>query len=266
MELNRQPLSVYFIVKNEELRLPESLAQAVKVADELIVVDSGSNDRTIEIAKSFGAKVVYHDWTGFAAQKAYAASLCQHDWVLDLDADEVLSDELVQNIKTALVRPDIDDFAGFKMRWVYVPPFKGHPMVFAKDQWILRFYNKTKAAIVDAEFSNNDRPQLNSGKVENLAGDVLHKSLITLDQLERKYSLLTSNQAADYVQIGRSISTFRLIVELPLKFLKYYIVDQQFRNGWYGFCVAVISANRNFMRFAKAKELLMMKKSESQVP
>lgn len=252
------PLSVYFIVKNEELRLAESLAQAVKVADELIVVDSGSTDRTIEIAKSFGAKVVHREWTGFAAQKAYAASLCMHDWVLDLDADEVLSDELVLNIKAALARPDLVEFAGFKMRWVYVPPFKGHPMVFAKDQWILRFYNKTKAAISDVEFSNNDRPQVDSGKVENLLGDVLHKSLITLDQLERKYSLLTSNQAADYVQTGRSISTFRLIAELPLKFLKYYIVDQQFRNGWYGFCVAVISANRNFMRFAKAKELLML--------
>lgn len=265
MEYKQTPLSVYFIVKNEEVRLPEALAQAVKVADELIVVDSGSTDRTIEIAESFGAKVVHRDWTGFAAQKAYAASLCQHEWVLDLDADEVLSDELVLNIKAALSRPDLADFAGFKMRWIYVPPFKGHPMVFAKDQWILRFYNKTKASIVDAELSNNDRPQVKSGKVETLDGDVLHKSLITLDQLERKYSLLTSNQAADYVKTGRSISTFRLIVELPLKFLKYYIVDQQFRNGWYGFCVAIIAANRNFMRFAKARELMLLSKHKAEV-
>ena len=138
-------------------------------------------------------------------------------------------------------------------------------MVFAKDQWILRFYNKTKASIVDAELSNNDRPQVKSGKVETLDGDVLHKSLITLDQLERKYSLLTSNQAADYVKTGRSISTFRLIVELPLKFLKYYIVDQQFRNGWYGFCVAIIAANRNFMRFAKARELMLLSKHKAEV-
>lgn len=265
MEYKQKPLSVYFIVKNEEVRLPEALVQAVKVADELIVVDSGSTDRTIEIAESFGAKVVHRDWTGFAAQKAYAASLCQHEWVLDLDADEVLSDELVLNIKAALSRPDLADFAGFKMRWIYVPPFKGHPMVYVKDQWILRFYNKTKAIIGDAEFSNNDRPQVHSGKVENLAGDVLHKGIMTLEQLERKYCLLSSNQAADYVKTGRNISTFRLFAEFPLKFLKYYIVDQQFRNGWYGFCVSIIAANRNFMRFAKARELKLLSKHKAEV-
>jgi glycosyltransferase involved in cell wall biosynthesis len=142
------PLSVYYITLNEELRLPESLAKVASWADEIIVVDSGSTDRTREIAEAAGARFVHNDWEGFACQKAFAASLCRNDWVLDLDADEVLSDRLVGIIKERFSKPLESDIAGFRMRWVLSQPDPRHPFRHDKSKKILRLYNRPAAGKV----------------------------------------------------------------------------------------------------------------------
>lgn len=246
------PLSVYYITLNEEQRLPESLNKVKEWADEIIVVDSGSNDRTCEIAKAAGARVFYRDWDGFASQKAYAASLCTNDWVLDLDADEVLSDKLVNNIKNLFSKPVSPDIAGYRMRWVLSPPTPKHPFQHDKPKKILRLYNRKCAAIHAEKHSNDDRPRVHKGKVLELKGDVLHRTLISLEQMEKKYMQLSSEQARFLHKKGRRISTPRLMVEFPLKFLKYYLVHRQVLNGWFGFSVSIVAANRNFMRLAKS--------------
>lgn len=258
------PLSVYYITQNEELRLPESLAKVTGWVDEIIVVDSGSTDKTQEIVESAGARFVHNDWQGFACQKAFAASLCKNDWVLDLDADEVLSDELVANIKALFERPISADIAGFRMRWVLCQPDPKHPFRHDKTKKILRLYDRRKAKIVPEKISNNDRPQVHSGKVLDLKGDVLHRTLISLEQMERKYCQLSSEQARFIAANGRKISSSRLFAEFPLKFLKYYLVHRQVLNGWFGLSVAITGANRNFMRLAKAKELQLLAEIERQ--
>lgn len=256
------PLSVYYITQDEELRLPESLAKVTGWVDEIIVVDSGSTDRTREIAEDAGARFVYNDWQGFASQKAYAASLCRNDWALDLDADEVLSDELVRNIKAVFVQPVPEDVAGFRMRWVLSQPNPAHPFKHDKIKKILRLYNRKKAVIEAEKDSNNDRPQVREGRVLDLKGDVLHRTLVSLEQMERKYCQLSTEQARFLAAKGRRISSGRLFAEFPLKFLKYYLIHRQILNGWFGLSVAITAANRNFMRLAKAKELQMLAELE----
>lgn len=253
-----QPISVYFITLNEELRLPESLAQVVDWADEVIVVDSGSTDGTEAIANACGARFIRHPWQGFACQKAYAASLCRNPWVLDLDADEVLSDALVANIRKRFAEPQPPELAGYEMRWVLSQPQAGHPFRYDKPQRILRLYNRNKASIAAEPGSNDDRPKVHEGRVEFLPGDVLHRTLVDLGQIERKYIQLSDEQAGFLAHKGRSISSLRLVLEFPLKFLKYYLLRGQFRNGWYGFSLSILGANRNFMRLAKARELQML--------
>jgi glycosyltransferase involved in cell wall biosynthesis len=257
------PLSVYYITQNEEIRLPESLAKVVGWVDEIIVVDSGSTDKTKEIVESAGARFVHNDWRGFACQKAYAASLCRNEWVLDLDADEVLSDELVDNIKLLFETPISAEIAGFQMRWVLSQPNPEHPFKYDKSKKILRLYNRKRAVIKAEKNSNNDRPQVRKGKVLFLKGDVLHRTLISLEQMEKKYCQLSSEQARHMVAKGRNISAGRLFAEFPLKFLKYYLVHRQILNGWFGLSVAITAANRNFMRLAKAKELQMLAEIEA---
>ena len=254
----RLPLSVYYITLNEEERLPESLEKVQGWVDEIIVVDSGSTDGTVSIAESYGARVVHREWEGFASQKAYAAGLCRNEWVLDLDADEVLSDTLVRNIKQLFAKPISSDIAGYRMRWVLSVPNPDHPFRHDKSKKILRLYNRKRAAIQAGKYSNDDRPRVHTGKVLELKGDVLHRTLISLEQVERKYVQLSSEQARFLCEKGRRISTPRLMVEFPLKFLKYYLIHRQILNGWFGFSVSIVAANRNFMRLAKARELQML--------
>ncbi|MDX1802175.1 MAG: glycosyltransferase family 2 protein, partial [Marinobacter sp.] len=260
------PVSVYFITKNEALRLPEALRQVVGWADEVIVVDSGSTDETVAIAERFGARVVFHEWQGFACQKAYAASLCRNDWVLDLDADEVLSEQLVDSIKALFCAPIPDDMAGYRMRWVLAQPLPGHPFRHDKPKKILRLYHRQRAAIIPEPGSNNDRPQVRQGKVGFLTGDVRHRTLVSLAQMEQKYVQLSTEQAHFMAAKGRHISSARLAAEFPLKFLKYYVVHRQFMNGWFGLSVSIVAANRNFMRLAKAREIELLTRLENPHP
>ena len=103
-------LSVAIVTLNEERNLGRTLA-SVSFANEIVVVDSGSTDRTVEIAESFGAKVVVREWPGFAAQKNFAIQQCSGDWILSLDADEELSPELCRQLSYLLpTNPPIDAF------------------------------------------------------------------------------------------------------------------------------------------------------------
>jgi len=88
-------LSVYLVTLNEEKRLEKTLKAASKVADEIVVVDSGSTDKTKDIALKYKAKFIFHEWKNISAQKHFAQNECKNDWVLSLDADEVLSEKLI---------------------------------------------------------------------------------------------------------------------------------------------------------------------------
>lgn len=250
-------LSAYYIVKNEEARLGESLAKVASFADEIVVVDSGSTDATLEIATRHGARVSVHEWQGFAVQKAHAASLCSHDWVLEIDADEVPSDELIASIRALASRQDLDEYAGFDITWRHVSPFPGHPMRYAPAMHIMRLYNRQRAAIRPVAHTIDDRARVITGKVGRLKGVMYHRPVLSLEQLERKFIVLSSDQAVEYVAKGRKIGNTRLVLEFPIKFLKYYLLHGNFRNGWYGFSVSIICAYRNFMRLAKARDRML---------
>jgi len=140
------------------------------------------------------------------------------------------------------------------MRWVLSQSYPEHPFRYDRPKKILRLYRRSKAAIKPEKDSNNDRPQVREGRVAFLKGDVLHRTLITLGQMEEKYLQLSSEQARFLVAKGRRISTLRLFGEFPLKFMKYYLLRRQFMNGWFGLSLSIIAANRNFMRLAKAKD------------
>ncbi len=103
-------LSVFIICQNEERIIERTLSQARKVADELIVVDSGSTDRTLEIATKYADKLVHQDWLGYSAQKNVALSLCSQDWCLSIDADEVLTDALIAEIKARIAKPEAEAY------------------------------------------------------------------------------------------------------------------------------------------------------------
>ncbi len=255
-----ESLSVFYIIKNEEKRLPESLEKAVQVADEIIVLDSGSTDGSVEIAESYGAKVYFKEWQGFAKQKADAAELCKNKWLLNLDGDEILSDQVIESINHCLKREDLAEYAGFLINWRFVPPVSGHPLRYIPDNYYFRFYNREKVLFVKESNSNDDRPTILNGKEGKLTGNIFHKAVINFDQLEKKYALLSSDQAKYFFDTKRKISNLRIYFEFPLKFFKYYFLKGLCRNSWYGFSLSIVAAYRNFMRLAKARELQVNEK------
>ncbi|MFM8552247.1 MAG: glycosyltransferase family 2 protein, partial [Nitrospiraceae bacterium] len=131
-------LSVYLITKNEGAHLAEVLASCAG-ADEVVVVDSGSTDRTLEIARAAGAKVIHQDWLGFARQKDFALKQCQHEWVLNMDGDEILSVGAMPRIREAIACGDAvgyriardDEFMGESMSRSHCVPFL---RVYRRDQ------------------------------------------------------------------------------------------------------------------------------------
>jgi glycosyltransferase involved in cell wall biosynthesis len=112
---NLLPLSIFIICKNEAHIIEDTLRQAAKLADEIILVDSGSIDATIDIAKQYATKIYTQEWLGYAKQKNYALSLCKHKWVLSLDADEVLTDRLIEEIKNLFESGQHKKSLGFKI-------------------------------------------------------------------------------------------------------------------------------------------------------
>lgn len=113
--MKKPTLSVVIIALNEERHIQEVLAAAAPLADEIILVDSGSTDRTIEIAKSFSAKVIHQDWLGYGKQKNFAILQATCDWILSLDGDEIMTPELVAEIAGVLESRRINEFDGFKI-------------------------------------------------------------------------------------------------------------------------------------------------------
>ncbi len=244
LDNTKVPLSVFYIVKNAENKLSESLA-SVAWADEIVVVDSGSTDKTLEIAKQSGAKVFHHDWEGYGQQKRFAEDQCCNDWVLNLDGDEVLSDELaaeIQNLKLA------DGDIAFNMRWkdFWFTRF-GHS--FQRSKRRVRLYDRTKVRF--RNHSSHDSVVVHEEKVKELDGMMLHFSYPTIGDAIEKVNSYT-DMTADLVK--GCPSNFAMITVFPVTFLKAYFLRRYFLCGMDGLVVSLIYAFQRFLRLAKSWE------------
>lgn len=254
-----EKLSVYIVTLNEEARLPRTLEAARQVADEIIVVDSGSTDKTCEIAEKYGAKVIFHKWKNISSQKNYAQNQCQYDYVLSLDADEVLSDKLINEIKHVKENPQSK---AYKMRIVDMYPGDKKPRTFAKDYNLVRLYHKEFATMPDD--LTHDRVVLKEGVIPaQLKNKVYHYSYLSLSKTWDKYNAYTDELLKTAIATGKTYSTFRLTIEFPYQFMRYYFVKRFFLIGKFGFINAVTLAYFRFLKIAKWHEYKLMQKDKS---
>jgi glycosyltransferase involved in cell wall biosynthesis len=246
-------LSVAIITLNEEQNLTRTLA-GVQWADEIIVVDSGSTDLTVEIARSFGAQVIEHPWTGFAAQKNFAISLCSGTWILALDADEELSPELQQEIRTLLASSPTTDAFFLRRRNVFL------------GRWIKRggFYPDAKLRLFRrgaAKFE--DRPVHETvaftGPTTMLQHDLIHHAYPTLstyiEHMDR-YSTLGAEVLLRNGRNSRSLPAFLWNVYLvpQLTFQWNYFCRGGFLDGREGLLLHLYHAVYTSWKYAKAWE------------
>lgn len=238
------PLSVVLITKNAAARLGECLA-SVSFADEILLVDSGSTDATLEIASSHGARVIDKAWLGFGRQKQFAVESATHDWVLCLDADEWLSDALREEIKQMLRDPNALAYEmprcnRFMGRWLRHG--EGYP------DYCLRLFNRRHARWSDDAVHEK---VIASTAVARLKSDLMHDSAESLESYLDKQNRYTSLQARQMQAAGKSAGLARMLISPVIRFIKFYFVRLGVLDGFPGFLHVCIGCMNSFNKYAK---------------
>jgi len=251
----RLPLSVVLITRNAASQIEACLA-SVAFADEVVVVDSGSEDATCEIAARLGARVVRKEWLGFGRQKQFAVDQAAHDWVLCLDADERVSPELADGIRQALASPVSPVYRmarrnRFLGRWLLHG--EGYP------DWSPRLFDRNRARWSDDTVHEKVLYAVTPG---TLAGDLLHDSAEDLASYLAKQNRYTSLAARQLYERGRSAGALKLVFSPVFRFVKFYVLRLGFLDGVPGLIHITIGCVNSFHKYAKLIELHRTGKSE----
>ena len=250
-------LSVAIITYNEETNLARTLA-SVAFADEVIVVDSGSTDSTVQIAQNMGAKVHHRDWPGFAAQKNFAIEQCVGDWVLSLDADEELSPELRTQIRTLLPTNPPADAYYLKRRNLFLNRWIKHGGYYPDPK--LRLFRRTTVNFAHSP-KFEDRPvhetMVFDGESATLDFDLIHHAYPTLEgYLEHmdRYSTLGAKLLVQNNRTSRSWPAFywNVLVVPHLTFVWNYVVRFGFLDGREGLLLHLYHSAYVSWKYAKA--------------
>jgi glycosyltransferase involved in cell wall biosynthesis len=241
-------LSLVVITRDAGAQLEACLGSAA-FADEAVVVDSGSRDDTVEIARRSGARVVAQEWLGFGPQKNFAVAQATHDWVLCLDADERVSPELARAIRDAMQNPQYKAYTmprrnRFLGRWL--AHGEGYP------DWNLRLFDRRHGRWSDDEVHER---VLSDGTVGRLEGDLLHASAESLDAYLAKQNRYTTLQAAAMHAHGERFSVARLVFSPLLRFLRFYVLRGGFLDGAAGLVHIAIGSFSSFSKYAKLRAL-----------
>ena len=244
----RAPLSAVLITRNASAVL-EACLDGLAFVDEIVIVDSGSSDGTVEIAKRRGARVVQKEWLGFGMQKQFAVEQASHDWVLCLDADEHVSPDLAQSIQAALAAPVSPVYRmprrnRFLGRWL--AHGEGYP------DWSPRLFNRLNARWSDDLVHEKVLFAVTPG---TLGGDLMHDSaddLSTYMERQNRYTTLAARQAFEQ---GRGAGIFHLLLSPVVRFIKFYLMRLGFLDGLPGLLHISIGCVNSYMKYAKLIEL-----------
>ena len=245
-----EKLTVLVITKNEEYNIKRCLESVHSIADEIIVVDSYSTDRTIEICQQLGAKIIQHPFAGYIEQKNFALTQANHELIFSIDADEALSKELeaaILNVKQNVTADGytMNRLTNYCGKWIHhcgwYPDVK------------LRLFNR-KASWGGT--NPHDKIIMQSGsKVSHLGGDLLHYSYHSLNDHIEQIKRFTEIGAKEAFAKGVRSSVPKIIVKATVKFFRYYFFKLGFLDGFYGF---VICANSSFATYLKYVRIRMM--------
>lgn len=241
------PVSVYIICKNEEKHLRRVL-ESVKDFDEIIVVDSGSTDSTLQIAREYTEKIFSHEWMGFAKQKEYAKELCSNEWVLNLDADEEIDERLKQEMVDAVERNDCDGL-DIRISSMNMGRFNH---TFSKFNRRIRFFKKASGHYPEKKVHESIVVQ---GKIRQAQGFIYDYGSYDLATHLSKINSYSSLRAQEKFEKKKQSSVWKLLFVFPLAFFKSYILKRNCLNGMRGFIVSTNNAFYAFLKEAKLYEL-----------
>ena len=242
-------ITATIITLNEERNVARAI-ESLRCCDEILILDSGSTDRTVELAANLGARVIEAGWRGYAGQKNWAAEQATHDWILSLDADEALSEALeaeIWNLKKN--GPQYDAYtmprqAQYLGRWIlhsgWYPDRK------------VRLYNRLKARWVGDFVHESVQPK---GRVGHLQGNILHFTCDSLSEHLRTLDRYTTLSAEELVSRKVQVTIWRLIVDPPWTFVKAYVFQRGFLDGFEGLIICYMAAFYTFLKYSKARNM-----------
>ncbi|MEN8148787.1 MAG: glycosyltransferase family 2 protein [Planctomycetota bacterium] len=245
----RPKLTLCVITKDEEDRIGDCLDSA-SFADHVVVVDSGSSDRTREIAEEKGATVVVHDFDGHVQQKNRAVDLAETDWVLCLDADERVTPALRDQIEEALDTADLPVAFSMPRRTFYLGRWIDHGGWYPDRK--VRVFDRRKARW--GGVNPHDRVEVD-GEVRALAGDIAHYSYRSISDHLKQIDFFTTISAKEKLAAGMKPRLWRLLLHPVGKVLRMYFLKLGFLDGRAGFIVAVLGGTYVFLKYAKHWEL-----------
>lgn len=251
MSAARPPISAYVRTLNEARMIGDVVRAALLVADEVVVVDSGSTDHTQEIAKEAGARVILHDWPGNGFQKRFAEEACRHDWLFDLDADEIVTPALANEI-AALFAHGAPPHRVYRTMLALVPPH-GKPWRSFGLQRRHKLYNR-RAVRAPAHKAWDQFEPPPGERVGVLKEPILHYAFTGAGHFVNKLNRNSSVRAEALSLKPRPYLALRIFCGLPVYFAKEYFVRGYFRGGVYGFAVALMAGYGRWLRDVKMWE------------
>ena len=242
---NKLPISCFIIAQDEADRINNTIESVIDFVDEVIVIDSGSTDGTQDLARQLGCKVFFNKWNGYGPQKRFGEDCTKNEWLLNLDADEYLSDQIKSEI-LQIFDDNNKHYNFFSMKVTPIYPNWKKPRLFSASHQCVRLYNKRFG-----RFSNSpvhDSVETNNSRVFYFKNHIYHNSVRSFTHLiekEKSYIQLQSKTLKDKNKIFLFL---RIFVEFPLAFIKYYFIRRHFTGALTGLVTALILAYYRWKR------------------
>jgi len=249
-------LAVVIITYNEENNIARCLDSVEAIADEIVIIDSNSTDRTKEICKGYGAKFIQHPFEGYVKQKNIAVLAASYDHVLSLDADEELSEELISSVKSVKTNFDADGYTMNRMtnyvgKWIkhsgWYPDIKLRLFDRRKGEWT--------GLIIHEKFE-----LFPGGKTKHLNGDLLHYSFYSVEEHKRQAEKFTTLGAEADFEKGKNAPFYKIWGGPFVKFIRDYFFNLGILDGKEGFIICWISAGATRKKYQKLRQLYKAKK------
>lgn len=242
-----EKISAILITRNEEKNI-EGVLKSIEWTDEIIIVDSGSDDKTAEIANKYTDKVFLREWEGYASQKRYALSLANNEWVFSIDADERVSAGLKEEIREK--KPD--DFDGFIIRRKNYFFNKEITTCGWDKDYQLRLFKKSSTTIEERLVHEGFKVNGKIGRLENV---IIHNTYSSLHNYLKKVNEYTTLQAKEMYRSKNQVTALTILGHTFSAFFRYYISLRGFKDGMYGLIISFLNSVSTMLTYVKVWEM-----------
>lgn len=243
-------ISAALLTFNSEKHI-DNVLKKLYWCDEIIILDSFSTDETINICKKYTSLIFQNKFEGFGPQKKILMSKCKNNWIISIDSDEVLNDELISNI-LKLTDTDLKKNAGFLINRKHI--FLNKQFMYGKESevWILRLFNKNKGGVTENIVHESIKV---NGKIAKIKGTLLHYTISELKEAIHKMDIYAQLKAQEYFKSKKKCTWIKLYITLPFTFFREYILHRNFMNGYQGYIWALLVAQGAALKYYYLKEL-----------